>query len=406
MGCKSSKDKDPSLDMEDSEATESVRRRQNSKVKMRTAKTQEELDEACEDLFLDCDDEMTQMHPGEWDCDDDFEYVDADYVHPVSASGAPSEGFDPNDEDSIREHYILRDDAEWVGPAGAPKCGSFPGITRCDVKQMGGNTWCPGYGESFNLRVGPNYKKYGKKSASREAIYSVVSMDVMRSNPPIHHIASKMQLPKVDFTVNSQYVKPILVVNIILPLTGPDWTFSTPSDGPSLQMVAVMVMKEKYAKMFDHLQTGGAYPAIHQLEEYMRVAPEENEDGCKADTYRWRWKFIGRAEGKLPSLIKSWNGKPALITKDGRLHRGNGYVEMDINVAEWCKMARSSLNSMFCTVPERALSIAHVIESREDEHMPEQTLACMQIDCLECFTDDASIYKDHPDLLDANEVFK
>ena len=101
------------MDMEDSEATESVRRRQNSKVKMRTAKTQEELDEACEDLFLDCDDEMTQMHPGEWDCDDDFEYVDADYVHPVSASGAPSEGFDPNDEDSIREHYILRDDAEW-----------------------------------------------------------------------------------------------------------------------------------------------------------------------------------------------------------------------------------------------------------------------------------------------------
>ena len=68
---------------------------------------------ACEDLFLDCEDEMTQMHPGEWDCDDDFEYVDADYVHPVSASGAPSEGFNPNDEDSIREHYVLRPEAEW-----------------------------------------------------------------------------------------------------------------------------------------------------------------------------------------------------------------------------------------------------------------------------------------------------
>ena len=68
----------------------------------------------------------------------------------------------------------------------------------------------------------------------------------------------------MDFTVNSQYVKPILVVNIILPvpsqialnyrisqlethsfvtfqLTGPDWTFSTPSDGPSLQMVRLAV---------------------------------------------------------------------------------------------------------------------------------------------------------------------
>ena len=89
----------------------------------------------------------------------------------------------------------------------------------------------------------------------------------------------------------------------------------------------------------------------------------------------------------MPSAVKRFNGKPALITKDGRLHVGpkkhNGdgpaYVEMDINVADWCRLARCTVYTMFSTVPERRLQLAHVIESREDEHMPEQTLCCVQV---------------------------
>jgi len=119
---------------------------------------------------------------------------------------------------------------------------------------------------------------------------------------------------------------------------------------------------------------------------------------------------IYRAENNVPSALKSWNGKPALITQDGRLHRGPGYVEMDINVADWCYIARKALYTLFSTVPERMLSLGHVIESREDEHMPEQTLCCMQICCLSFFTDKdwengPQFMKDHPEILDGDALF-
>ena len=81
-----------------------------------------------------------------------------------------------------------------------------------------------------------------------------------------------------------------------------------------------MIMKEKYAKMWDQLDRAPA--SCRQLEEYMRIAPEENgpvwdkkDDGNKKTSYRWRWKFIGRGENGVPAALKSWNGKPALITQ-------------------------------------------------------------------------------------------
>merc|ERR1712072_1504767 len=98
---------------------------------------------------------------------DEYEYIEAPGSgHASHGASAESADFDPNDEDSCRRHYILDPNAEWVGPQGAPKVGSLPGTDRKDVLEMKEGTWCAGVGESFKLRIGPNYKKNQKKDFS------------------------------------------------------------------------------------------------------------------------------------------------------------------------------------------------------------------------------------------------
>jgi len=406
MGCGGSKDREGAameLDKEGSDASKCAEKKEQIHPNM----SQEELDQVLDGQFFEMYDHDSLTQINEWDNMDEFEFIDAPGAFTPAHSGhKPADDFDPNNEDSQRHHYILDRNAEWVGQG--PKVGSLAAVDRQLVTTMSPDTWCAGWGENFKLRIGPNYKQFGKKDNSLEAIYSVVAADIIMSSHPNHDIASQMQLPKVHFKVNSKYVTPILVINIQLPLGSP-WLFSRTNNGPCMQLVTTMVMKEKYARQWDDLSK--APPACRQLEEYMRVAPEEQDDGSKAKTYRWRWKFIGRCENGVPSALKAYNGKPALITQDGRLHRGGHYTEMDINVADWCKPARISLYTMFATVPERTLSLAHVIESRDDEHMPEQTLCCLQIDRLSSFTDKEWDKRDkflekHPNVLDGDRLFR
>jgi len=388
----------------------------DKKNKIQPGMSASEIDEVLGDEFFDWEEgeDCPTFVDEHWDPNmDEFEYIDAPGGEHAPSPGESSE-FDPDDEDSCRKYYIERQDAEWMGPESAPKVGSFPGVDRRDVQDMANDSWCAGYGESFKLRIGPNYKKYGKKDHSKESMYSVVAVDFVRASTPTYNIGAKMRLPKVRFNVNSQYVQPVMIINTMLPYGGP-WVFSRTNDGPCLQMVVTLIMKEKYAKMWDQLDRAPA--SCRQLEEYMRIAPEENgpvwdkkDDGNKKTSYRWRWKFIGRGENGVPAALKSWNGKPALITQDGRLHRGDGYVEMDINIADWCLIARKALYTMFQTVPERKLSLGHVIEAREDEHMPEQTLCCMQVCCLSFFTDKAwedkeAYLAERPSILDGDKLF-
>jgi len=178
MGCGGSKNKQGDKPMEydggDSDdnssiATEKKRHAKAVKGKIHPGMSQAEMDAALPDEFFDAPDEMSNMEIA-WDENmDEFEFIDAPAsVDAPALSGAANQqaenqAFNPNDEDSCRKHY-LGPAAEWIGSPNAPKCGSYPGTDRKSVTSMEPNTWCAGYGESFKLRIGPNYAKYGKKA--------------------------------------------------------------------------------------------------------------------------------------------------------------------------------------------------------------------------------------------------
>ena len=71
---------------------------------------------------------------------------------------------------------------------GKPKCGftlaGKPGIQLCD-----------GDGAHFELRIGPDYKRNGKKAPSISHTYSPITIDIFKCKKATFHLARKLTLP-------------------------------------------------------------------------------------------------------------------------------------------------------------------------------------------------------------------
>ena len=74
---------------------------------------------------------------------------------------------------------------------------------------------------------------------------------------------------------------------------------------------------------------------------------------------------------RLPSFITSYNGKPVLINKSGKLKRHEKYIETSINVFLFNYIAKKSLHSLKPKFPTFVLNVGFTIEGRCDEEQPE-----------------------------------
>ncbi|CAM9977296.1 unnamed protein product, partial [Phaeothamnion confervicola] len=82
-----------------------------------------------------------------------------------------------------------------------------------------------------------------------------------------------------------------------------------------------------------------------------------------------------------PSFIGPYNGKPVLITRSGLLTRHRDCFEVDVNVRHWCYLARKGLHLLRPKFRAMALSVAFVIEGRDDDgSLPEQVLGCCALE--------------------------
>ena len=79
------------------------------------------------------------------------------------------------------------------------------------------------------------------------------------------------------------------------------------------------------------------------------------------------------------SSLQKYNGKPALITKSGSIHKGPDYVETAINTFRFAYLTKKGVTSIMHRIPEFDLHAAITMEGREDAELPEQTLAAIRI---------------------------
>ena len=56
-------------------------------------------------------------------------------------------------------------------------------------------TWCRTAGESFMVRMGPNYRRTKAKSASAPSLYECVGLDIFQTDAKVDHIARLLRLP-------------------------------------------------------------------------------------------------------------------------------------------------------------------------------------------------------------------
>eukprot|EP00049_Salpingoeca_infusionum_P026150 m.24063 g.24063 ORF g.24063 m.24063 type:complete len:324 (+) comp8558_c0_seq1:95-1066(+) len=258
-----------------------------------------------------------------------------------------------------------------------------PGKTfpRVDVeeKEEASSVYAEGTATDFHLRIGPNYSKHKQKGPSLSEIYSLVALDVFRSDERVFPAAQVYDLPPLspharDF--DHDYVCKRFILNIQVPDCPAPFRSSAAVENPTMHIVMFFEISEEAVSYFKDL--AHAPPAYKLLSDWCR-------DSFTDDKCRSRFKIIGIAENfadlGLPTLIQGYNGKPALIKSTGSLVRGenNEYMEQGINVHLFPFLTRKSVYGLQGKMRLMITHIGATIEARSDEEMPERTLLCARL---------------------------
>jgi len=302
-----------------------------------------------------------------------------------------SEAWDRSFEEDPRQ---VLDSLEWKGPEDAPiagEAGTLDWVPMSPIADMPSNSWCQGMGRDFVVRAVGSLKSK-KKLPSLPSLYHCFGTDVYHSSKPIRNIGCKVQVPVLPFHVPSDVVPGIFIMNLQLPTykEGKPYMMNKPKkgDGDCINAVMYFMIRRTVADELEDLEN--ASPAVRLLEDYFRRAPEVQGNGADGrGDYRGRFKLIGRLHEGIPSTLSSFNGKPALVTHDGRIYPNGSNTVLDVNVNEWAWLARTSLHSFgglhpsakpgTGLFPSVKIFLGAVIESREEEHMPERILGCLQM---------------------------
>lgn len=245
-----------------------------------------------------------------------------------------------------------------------------------------------GEGATFKLRVGPNYKKNGKKAPSASQMYRMVGIDIFRSEKGVSPIAPLFDLSTLGSAATKEFTHPsvprIFIINAVLPDFSPSM-LGKKDGGPWLHIVIFFEITPESAEMIHHMDSPEQCDPAHRL--FAQWCKEAEEDV----KMRSRLKFFVHVHNYeaigLPSMLAGYNAKPLLITNSGTFFRGpgNSHIEMTINVGVFGFIARKGLHSLKHRLPEMDCSFGLCIEARQDEEMPERCVLLGRARKLEGF---------------------
>ena len=256
-----------------------------------------------------------------------------------------------------------------------------PRVPGSTVKQVFGvpadeppHTWCRCDPTAFNVRTGPNYSKFKKKTPSGMALYEPFAVDTFCARKNVDHIAKLMALPDMqNVNTNHSKVPPIMIVQMQLPTDSPP-LFGSVEDGPGWAVVFYFKITEDTCNQLKDLSTASA--AVKLFVKYC-------ENAEKDFAWRSRLKMIGCCsnleELGVPGAIATYNAKPVMIKKTGSIYRGESYLEVNINVHKWPTYVQKCIQFMYSQSTLMFLQVGFVIEGREDEDLPETLFGCVGV---------------------------
>tara|TARA_B110001452_G_scaffold59625_1_gene46423 strand:- start:375 stop:3281 length:2907 start_codon:yes stop_codon:yes gene_type:complete len=227
-----------------------------------------------------------------------------------------------------------------------------------------------GNGTTFAVRIGPSYKRYGKKEPSLPQVYELAAVDLIKRPTILYDVAKHIKLPPppdVD-QPNDTGLPRRLIVNMILPTDAPSLT-SAKTDGECIQLIFVFTQSAAKLKAW---QASGA-PAAKLFTRWCAEAEHNTE-------LKERLKLLSKVEniadlGSAMSFVKQYNGKPVLITKSGRISRGDDSFEMAMNAFRFSYITKKGVKfALSRGTADMEIMSGITIEGREDDELPEQMI--------------------------------
>ena len=285
-------------------------------------------------------------------------------------------------------------------------------------------SWTPVDGTEFKVRRGPNYPKNGKKEASLPSLYEVYCVRYYRSGKrtvggatrilPLPSMADVKEAARsgeakeaetgenaeakekatteeaggdesakpdagTDDATNKEgiphhpefegtKVPDVLVVHFMLPYEPPN-VFKQRDDGPGGECVYYLRPSQRFLD-----EMAGRIPMTPATMLFARWC---NQCERNADV-RARFKcmaLVRDIDKHNFGLLKSYNGKPVLITESGRAYSGSHgdvrYLEMTANVHYWAFVAKKGFVSIIPKFKAMQMEVGFTIEAHADSEMPE-----------------------------------
>ena len=248
---------------------------------------------------------------------------------------------------------------------------------------------------TYNLRVGPNYKKTGAKAPSAPALYEVIGMDLLKSENRIVDIGSLVHIPEEwKVNTNNPKVPPVVIVVAQLPdvshaLSGITNFFIDKSEGPGSTVAFYFRIRPETVEALKDMTT--CAPALRFFAEFCSTAAENKNYNNPKHPMAGRFKLCPLIDNiddlGWPGFLSSYNAKPALIVQSAEVFRGDGYMCIDSNVHGFGGIARSAMQIV--SLETMQMKWGFCIESREDSEMPEVLFGACFMDkpCMDVLPD-------------------
>jgi hypothetical protein len=289
-------------------------------------------------------------------------------------------------------------------------------------------TWTPVSGTQFKVRVGPNYTKLGNKESSLPSLYEVYTVRYFRSKarttscmadimplpspslpsssiPPVaaaattpagscevdYHQYHNNPYPELDGT----NIPHVLIVHFTLPYESP--SMFTPTDnGYGGECIYYLRPTRRFLDEVASSSSSTTAPNSSVRRTTTTPATQLFINWCNTcehnPSMRGRFKCMALVRDiekhNFGPLLRTYNGKPVLITDSGSVVSGmtttdtdtdtnNGnsgstrYIELTVNVHKWAYMAKKGFVSLLPKFAVMQLEVGFTIEAQDDAEMPE-----------------------------------
>mmetsp|Transcript_6934 Transcript_6934/g.7986 ORF Transcript_6934/g.7986 Transcript_6934/m.7986 type:complete len:294 (-) Transcript_6934:94-975(-) len=246
--------------------------------------------------------------------------------------------------------------------------------------------WTDGDGKTFRVRTGPDYKKNGNKALSEDSLYECVAVDLVADpDKKIEHIASKAELPPprdIDDVkaIELSGLPRLIVVNIKIPYKAASLMSGAShyDNDPGCSWILTFSIKPETVK---EALGDNPRPGVRLLKTFI------SEWGTNEDIRR-RFKVICHVDNvtDVPvrgiSMLKGYNGKPAIINKMGDRfsdEKKSEYFELDLNITKGKYMSRKGLDQVRDYFAMAFARIGFVIQGEPDDELPEIVFGCANV---------------------------